>query len=86
MSDDCDPITNFGGNIRFTPRHRYAPTTEAEVLKLLDRHADGRVRVAGALHSWSPAVVTDDALIDLRHFDRNEYTDRVLGFGVNAGG
>ena len=69
-SDDSVPITNFGGNIRFVPRYRYAPTTEAEVLDLLDRHAGGRVRVVGALHSWSPAVVTEDALIDLRHFNR----------------
>jgi FAD/FMN-containing dehydrogenase len=70
LSDDSVPITNFGGNLRFTPRYRYAPTTEAEVLNLLDKHAGGRVRVVGALHSWSPAMVTDDALIDLRHFDR----------------
>jgi hypothetical protein len=69
-SDDSRPITNFGGNVSFLPRCRYAPTTEAEVLDVLDQHANGRVRVLGALHSWSPAVVTDDALVDLRHFDR----------------
>ncbi len=62
-------ITNFGGNLRFTPRHLYVPTTEAEVLAILDRHAQGKIRVVGALHSWSPAVVCADALIDLRHFD-----------------
>ena len=70
LSDDSEPITNFGGNFRFIPRFRYAPTTEAEVLNLLDKHANGKVRVVGALHSWSPAVVTDGALVDLRHFDR----------------
>jgi FAD/FMN-containing dehydrogenase len=62
-------ITNFGGNVRFAPRHVYTPATEAEVLAILDRHARGKVRVGGALHSWSPAVVSDDAFIDLRHFD-----------------
>ena len=62
-------VVNFGGNVRFTPAHRYAPTTEVEVLAILDRHAGGKVRVVGALHSWSAAVVTADALIDLRHFD-----------------
>src|SRR4051812_32734774 len=66
------PITNFGGNVRFTPRHVYAPTTEGEVLAILDRHAGGKVRVGGALHSWSPAVVSDDVFVDLRHFDRVE--------------
>src|SRR6266851_1051184 len=63
------PITNFGGNVRFTPRHLYAPATEAEVLEILDRHARGKVRVIGALHSWSPAIVSENALVDLRHFD-----------------
>jgi hypothetical protein len=62
-------ITNFGGNVRFTPNHFYAPTTEAEVLAILDRHAAGQVRVGGALHSWNPAVASDDVFIDLRHFD-----------------
>jgi FAD/FMN-containing dehydrogenase len=62
-------IANFGGNIAFTPCHSHAPTTEAEVLDILDRHAQGKIRVRGALHSWSPAVVCDDVLIDLKHFD-----------------
>jgi hypothetical protein len=65
-------ITNFGGNIRFTPRFRYAPRSEAEVLELLDKHARGKIRVVGALHSWSPAVVSNDVLVDLRHL--NEVT------------
>jgi FAD/FMN-containing dehydrogenase len=63
------PTTNFGGNIHFTTRHFYAPSTEAEVLEILDRHARGKVRVVGALHSWSPAIVSEDVLVDLRHFD-----------------
>jgi FAD/FMN-containing dehydrogenase len=67
---DGQPVTNFGGNLRFTPRHYYAPKSEAEVLHLLARHAHGKIRVAGARHSWSPAIVTDDVLLDLRHFDR----------------
>ena len=62
-------ITNFGGNVRFTPQHVYAPTTEAEVLAILDVHANGHVRVGGALHSWNPGIASDDAFIDLRHFD-----------------
>jgi FAD/FMN-containing dehydrogenase len=62
-------ITNFGGNVDFTPRHFYTPRTEQEVLETLDRHAHGKVRVVGALHSWSPAAVSADVLVDLRHFD-----------------
>jgi FAD/FMN-containing dehydrogenase len=66
------PIVNFGGNVRFTPRYAYAPATEAEVLAILDRHARSKVRVGGALHSWNPAIVSDDAFVDLRHFDQVE--------------
>ena len=62
-------IINFGGNIRFRPNRLYAPKTEADVLAILDRHAHGKVRIVGALHSWSPAVVSEDALIDLRLFN-----------------
>jgi FAD/FMN-containing dehydrogenase len=64
------PVVNFGGNVRFTPARYYVPRDEAEVLAVLDRHAGGTVRVVGALHSWSPVVVSADAVIDLRHFDR----------------
>ena len=50
LSDDCDPITNFGGNIRFTPRHRYAPTTEAISAWLHDHpESDPPIVVARAL-------------------------------------
>jgi FAD/FMN-containing dehydrogenase len=65
-------IINFGGNVHFKPRHLYAPTTEEEVLAILDRHAHGKVRVVGALHSWSPAALCDDALVDLRYLDSVE--------------
>lgn len=81
-------ITNFGGNIRFAPKHLYAPRTEAEVLAILDRHVGGKVRVVGALHSWSPAVQTDHALIDLRHFDSLEVhraADNAVSVTVGAG-
>ena len=61
-------ITNFGGNLHFTPAHLHAPTTEAGILAILDRHARGKVRVVGALHAWSPAIVCADALVDLQRF------------------
>jgi hypothetical protein len=69
------PITNFGGNISFVAGHWYAPRNEAEVLELLNRHAVGKVRVLGSLHSWSDVVVSADALVDLRHFNRVEITN-----------
>jgi len=63
------PIINFGGNIRFQPRISYAPSTEREVLQILDRHSTGKIRVGSALHSWNGGIVGDDAFVDLRHFN-----------------
>src|ERR1043166_466705 len=62
-------VINFGRNVRFTPRHFYEPATDQEVLDILDSHAAGKVRIVGALHAWSPGVVCEDAVINLRHFD-----------------
>lgn len=60
-------VSNFGGNVRFRPRHRYVPRTEDEVLGVLNDHRDGTVRVVGAGHSWNRGIETSDALVDLRH-------------------
>ncbi len=68
-------IRNFGGNLRFSPRYCYAPATESEILAILDRHAQGKIRVVGSLHSWSPLVVTEDVLLSLENF-RDVQIDR----------
>lgn len=62
------PVVNFGRNLRFTPRRLYAPGTERELLDVLERHRDGQVRVVGAGHSWSRAIESGDALVDMRRF------------------
>lgn len=41
-----------------------------EVLRILDEHRTGTVRVIGAGHSWNGGIETSDALLDLRHFRR----------------
>jgi len=65
MDEPSPIIANFGGNVRFQPKHFYAPKAESEVLDILNRHALGKIRVVGAGHSWSDAIVSDDVLIDL---------------------
>jgi len=60
-------VRNFGGNIRFRPRSRYLPRDEKDVLRILDEHRSGTVRVIGAGHSWNGGIETSDALLDLRH-------------------
>lgn len=59
-------LTNFGRTVRWTPRHAYVPRDADEVVRLLDRHAGGRVRAMGAGHSWSALCATDDVALDLR--------------------
>jgi FAD/FMN-containing dehydrogenase len=67
--EGATPLVNFGGNVAFAPRHRYAPGSEAEVLEVLDRHAGGTIRVVGSLHSWSDDTVSGDVILDLRQLD-----------------
>jgi FAD/FMN-containing dehydrogenase len=62
-------ITNFGGNIRFKPRRFYIPTSEDEILRILDNHSNGKIRVGGALHSWNGGILSNEVFVDLRHFN-----------------
>ena len=81
--------SNFGRNISFVPRRSYRPRSEKEVLRILEKHRDGTVRVLGAGHSWNPGIESPDALVDLRHLrhmhvdgDRKRVT---VGAGVRIG-
>jgi FAD/FMN-containing dehydrogenase len=65
-------IQNFGRNLNFKPQYFYSPNSESELLEILQRHKDGKIRVVGSLHSWSNLVKTDEALIDMRYFNRIE--------------
>ncbi len=68
MTQSTAQVVNFGGNVRFTPEHRYAPRSEPELLEILNRHRQGKIRVVASRHSWSDAIVSEEALVDLRHF------------------
>ena len=59
-------VTNFGGNIVFSPAVVEKPGTEQEVLDLLRRHRSRQIRAIGRLHSWSPVAATDDVLVDMK--------------------
>lgn len=62
-------VTNFGGNLHFSPQNSYAPQSEAELLEILQTHASGKIRAIGRLHSWSEAPACPEVLVDLRHFN-----------------
>jgi hypothetical protein len=63
------PLANFGGNEVWHSR-RYVPGSEEEVLAILARHREERVRAVGSLHSWSDAVVAPGVTLDLQRLCR----------------
>jgi hypothetical protein len=65
---------NFGNNIQITPQKSYSPTSEQEVLDILNQHRGQRIRAIGRLHSWSKAIESDDVLVDLRNLQSVEPT------------
>jgi hypothetical protein len=69
MVVSTQPVVNFGHNVRFTPKRLYTPNTERELLDILREHKNGQIRVVASRHSWSEAIVSDDVLIDMRHFN-----------------
>lgn len=62
-------ITNFGNNVSFAPKHLYTPKSEEEVLEILNKHKDGQIRVLSSGHAWSEAIVSKDALINLKNLN-----------------
>lgn len=69
---------NWSGSLRFTPGRVLYPESEEEVVALVKKanRENRKVRVAGAGHSSSPLVKTDDVLLSLKHFKGVEAPDR----------
>ena len=61
-------IRNFGRNVHFRPGRFHAPESEVELLDILRDNRKGTVRAVGSKHSWSAAIETRGALVDMRHF------------------
>src|SRR5262245_44619550 len=79
-------FTNFGGNEIFTPATVCTPRGEAELLEILRTNRGRRIRAIGQLHSWSAAPVSNDVLIDLRHFNQVHVDQREGRNWITAGG
>ena len=63
------PRKNFGRNRVLQPSAAYTPTSEQEVLDILDRHQGQNIRAVGRLHSWSEAILGDGVQLDLRRLN-----------------
>ncbi|ARS91616.1 D-arabinono-1,4-lactone oxidase [Natrarchaeobaculum aegyptiacum] len=64
---DVGEWTNWSGSISFEPDEVLEPEDESELQAIVRRCAEeGRtVRVAGAGHSWTPVVETEDVVVSL---------------------
>jgi FAD-linked oxidoreductase len=62
--------TNWAGNQSCTPDQIAHPSTEAELVHLVERAraVGAKVRVAGSGHSFTPVVCTDDTIVDLSRY------------------
>lgn len=79
-------IQNFGRNVRFQPAEFHRPSSEAEVLDLLGRYHGRRIRVVGALLSWSACAAGDDLVLDLKRLnDVRVHRDESGEWRVTAG-
>lgn len=63
-------IKNWSGSMVFTPGQVFEPESEEQVCQLVKQaHSENKkIRVAGAGHSSSPLIKTEDYLLSLRHF------------------
>jgi FAD/FMN-containing dehydrogenase len=73
--------TNWSGSLRFRPGRVETPSNEEELSSIITRAASegSNVRVAGAGHSSSPLVETEDILISMEKFKEFEIHDREKG-------
>jgi FAD-linked oxidoreductase len=64
--------TNWAGNQTCVPDTIERPSSEAELVALVQRAVarHGKVRVAGSGHSFTPLVVTDDVMVDLSRYQQ----------------
>lgn len=60
---------NWSGAVSCEPHRYYEPTTETELREIVAHHAGERtIRVAGAGHSFSRVVPTNDVLLSLASY------------------
>lgn len=64
FEDGLHQITNFGGNQRWYARH-FRPSSEAEILGILEQHPGVTIRAVGSGHSWSGIAAHTDIVLDM---------------------
>ncbi|MFB6171171.1 MAG: D-arabinono-1,4-lactone oxidase [Haloarculaceae archaeon] len=71
---------NWSGRVACEPTAIERPETEAELVSLVETHApESTIRVAGAGHSFTDVVPTDDVLVSLENYAGVESVDPERG-------
>jgi FAD-linked oxidoreductase len=80
--------TNWSGSVRFTSREVARPGSVEELARLVGQYgrAGRRVRVAGAGHSFTPLVQTDDVLLSMEGLQGITAVDEARGTVTVLGG
>jgi len=60
---------NFGKNVCLKPQHFYQPESTDELLAILDRHQDQKIRAIGSLHAWSDVAQSSGVIIETQHLN-----------------
>ncbi len=78
MIDEGTLWKNWSGSLKFRPEHILEPESEEEICEIIYKAGKNnkKVRVAGAGHSSTPLLKTDDILIYLKHFNGVESPDK----------
>lgn len=78
---------NWSGRVECEPVAVERPETEANLVALVEEHApDATIRVAGAGHSFTDVVPTDDVLISLEDYTGVESVDAERGLATIRAG
>lgn len=74
-------IQNFGKNYTFSPKYYFEPESENEVLKILNEHRFGTVRVTGSGHAWNKGIESDDVFLEIKKLNHIRLDGEVVDVG-----
>ena len=80
-----EKIWNFGKNVCIEPKFFYCPESAAEVIDVLERHRQEKIRVIGSLHAWSDATKTSGVLLELSRINSVSVDANALTVTVGGG-
>jgi FAD-linked oxidoreductase len=81
-------FSNWSGSVKFQPETVVYPTSESEIIQLVQRAANERkkIRVVGTGHSFTPLIQTDQILVSLDKWQGITHIDQAKGLvTVKAG-